>query len=405
MLLSASAQPQVIQLSNLLSEEPPIFIKPDASSSAVVTAAFHPDTPNIFLLAFGDGTLAAYDASHFFGQRGRNSSAAAAGKGGEIGNLKKLHTVTTTSSYPDRSTPVSVGEVGVGIAAIAFVPGSSSTAASVGADGRCCIVDFGYNDPGSSKVLMTWHVRGGATSVSILPYKRCQDQKVTVSDFLVAIGRQDGTVRLYDLEGKLILQQSFDPADGSRILDVEWLEGSGITDTKDGIPRTGTHVSVRDQHRRSYPFGFDSRDNQLSGGQVLLRSQSQRPNAKRRSNSSARLLQGEAEMPGIDTEARGHSANSGVTRTKGYHRRTQSSSILSSYPIASSQEDLLSNAANTSVPPNVPPRPVEQEGSQYSIGKAELTSMKAITNGDLRVLDLDSPSKLHPGPRSEGNAN
>ena len=381
LLLSASAHPPVIQLSNR-SREPSISLRPNASSASVVAAAFHPDTPNTFLLAFSDGTLAAYDASHMFRSHGTS-------RGGEIGHVKKLHTITSTSSQSDFGA-------GDGITATTFVPGTVCTAASVGADGRCCIVDFGYDDLGNSKVLESWHVRGAATSVSILPHKRYQDIKITVSDFLVAIGRQDGMVRLYDLEGELKWQRNFDLADGSRIIDVEWLEGSGILDKRSSMISLGpSRISAleiqqrssvpnhpRGQSRRSYPYRFEGRgSNQFGGEQVPSRSQSLRPDLKNYSNSSARPL--------LATDSNTHE-------------------LEAETPIDDAVDNSRFTESNTAnIPPNVPPRPAGREGGQYSIRKAELTSIKSVATGDLRVLEITNPpyKSIQATFRSEGNDN
>ena len=380
LLLSASAHPPVIQLSNHL-REPSISLRPNASAASVVAAAFHPDTPNTFLLAFSDGTLAAYDASLVFRTHGN-------GSGGEIGHIKKLHTITSTSSHSNFAA-------GEGITATTFVPGTVCTAASVGADGRCCIVDFGYDNLGNSKVLESWHVWGAATSVSILPHKRYQDMKVTVSDFLVAIGRQDGMVRLYDLEGELKWQRNFDLSDGPRILDVEWLEGSGIIDKRSSMISLGpSRTSVletqrspvpnhpRGQSGQSYPYQFEGRSsNQLGEGQIPSHSQSLRPDLKSCSNSSARLL--------LATDSTTHDLEA----------EAPSDDAVANNPSTESK------AANIS--PNVPPRPAGREGGQYSIRKAELTSIKSVATGDLRVLEITNPpyKSTQPTFGSESNDN
>ncbi|KAF2141077.1 uncharacterized protein K452DRAFT_272899, partial [Aplosporella prunicola CBS 121167] len=116
LLLSASENPPTIYLQNLTLRTPPVLIQPRASSSAAVTASFHPERPNVFLIAFKDGTLAAYDATRILGKSARG------GQGGEIGHFNDLHTSIGT---------VSIGSVAVGITGAAFLPGHRSRAVSV----------------------------------------------------------------------------------------------------------------------------------------------------------------------------------------------------------------------------------------------------------------------------------
>ncbi|KAF1990456.1 hypothetical protein K402DRAFT_325034, partial [Aulographum hederae CBS 113979] len=63
LLLSASERPSTIYIQNLTLRTKPMLVQPTASRSPVVVASFHPTRPNIFLLGFKDGTLAAYNAT------------------------------------------------------------------------------------------------------------------------------------------------------------------------------------------------------------------------------------------------------------------------------------------------------------------------------------------------------
>ena len=421
LLISCSVRPPVIQLSNRSTKEPSILLTPDASSAAVVAATFHPGTSNTFLLAFADGTLSIYDALHFLRSRSqgrRMLSGAGIGKGGEIGHMKKLHTTANT------------GDLKAGITAAVFVPGSTCTTASVGADGKCCIVEFNYDDRGSNKVMATWHVRGGATSLSILPHKRYQDQKVTVSDFLVAIGRQDCFVRLYDLEGGLKWHRSFDITNTSRILDVEWIKGSGLLERRNDIATFDPNTSIgnfqqtppfsshqRSQYRQSYPYSLAGHgDNQSSEEQVPSRAQSLRRNTERRqSNSSAKRLSSpyfnpenhepKAKTPDSNTEVRGGPANSGI-RTHCPHTKPNSTDVPSSSSSrVASPENLPRVSHVVSVRPHIPPRPVGREGGQYAIRRAERTAIGTVATEDVRVLDITNPHSKPSRPMAEGHSN
>ena len=216
----------------------------------MVAAAFHPDREDFFLLAFADGTAAVLDALHFFRKHGkgdRRRSDVESGRGGEIAFIKGLHASGTSGGTPIRNVDTfdgydpGTGMVGVGgrptgITAVAFVPGRSATAVTVGADGKCCVVDFTQLTKHKAVLLKSWHVRRPATSLSIIcssqrPYSHQLDGEADAmpsnnheepgSAYYIAIGRQDGRVLVFDLDGKALGNQALD-ADGSRIMDVEW---------------------------------------------------------------------------------------------------------------------------------------------------------------------------------------
>ena len=244
LLLSASSMPPIILLTNIVLGTPPILLSPGCSSSAVVAAAFHPERFSIFLLAFSDGTAAAYNARHLYkdGSKEGKPSSVRSGHVSEIAHIKNLHTVGTKvttengiASQDHRSGTgnVSVGDKATGITAIAFVPGFRYVAFSVGSDGKCCLVDFGAQVRGAARKLGSWHTRGPATSLSLISIKKddfpggfesshhAKDRKSVSRGILVAIGLQDGKVLLFDLSGNLRGQQTLDP-DGDNIIDVEW---------------------------------------------------------------------------------------------------------------------------------------------------------------------------------------
>ena len=231
------------------------MLRPACSSATVVAAGFHPERPNVFLLAFADGILAAYDALHMFrngSKRERRDGLARTGCFGEIGHVKGLHAAGTKSTSSDPITPpdfatldaddevASGGSCG-GSIAVSFLPGFTARAISTGADGKCHLVDFETPDKGVSRVVRSWHVRGPATSLSVIPLKGRRSTTTpkvlntarreetfgnVCNESLIVVGRLDGKVCMFSDSGTLRGEVIVDPA-GGQILDVEWMDGPG----------------------------------------------------------------------------------------------------------------------------------------------------------------------------------
>ncbi|KAH0346613.1 WD40 repeat-like protein, partial [Aureobasidium melanogenum] len=240
LMLSASEKPTVVYLQNLTLKTSAIQLHPSASGAAIATASFHPERPDIFLLAFKDGTIAAYDATRIV----RTSEACTDtksrsvnnGHAGEISHLKNLHRITNirnSSDPPDASPNTTIGSKTVAITGAAFLPGFRSRAVSAGADGRCRLVDF----EAGGKILRTWHAQAPVTSLSVLAIKSPsktektgskQKPGATVSgtevNTVIAVGRVDGQVLLFDSVG-LRLDQVLVNALGEKIINVEWMDG------------------------------------------------------------------------------------------------------------------------------------------------------------------------------------
>jgi hypothetical protein len=240
LILSASEKPTVIYLQNLTLKTSAIQLHPSASNAAVATASFHPERPNIFLLAFKDGTVAAYDATKLarsnVPRNGGNSRPSTNGHAGEISHFSKLHRVTNIrnlSDPPDASPNATIGSKSVAITGAAFLPGFRTRAISVGADGRCRLVDF----EAGGKILRTWHAQAPVTSLSISAIKSSPQTVRTASkqkpgaigtesegNTVIAVGRVDGQVLLFDSVG-LRLDQILVNALGEKIISVEWMNG------------------------------------------------------------------------------------------------------------------------------------------------------------------------------------
>jgi hypothetical protein len=237
LMLSASEKPTVVYLQNLTLKTSPIQLHPSASNAAIATASFHPERPNIFLLAFKDGTIAAYDATKLarIGAP-RIGSNSRPGHAGEISHFSNLHRVTNIrnlSDPPDASLSTTVGSKSVTITGAAFLPGFRTRAISVGADGRCRLVDF----EAGGKILRTWHAQAPVTSLSVLGAKPSPQTAKAASkqkhgpietgaegNTVVAVGRVDGQVLLFDSVG-LRLDQVLVNALGEKIISVEWMDG------------------------------------------------------------------------------------------------------------------------------------------------------------------------------------
>lgn len=254
LLLSASVSPPTIHLTNLLLNNPPILLRPRCSLSAVVTAEFHPERPNVFLLAFADGTCATYDAARIFRDReraGRRSGPTTSGTTAETMFIKNLHATSNVvsssalesaielSGYDPSTGVVGIGNKAVGITAAAFVPRYKSRFVTVGADGKCCVIDLPIQGKRDAHVSSSWHVQGPATSLSVTSFHheagvfgQDREQARTRAEVgpkpkaLIAIGCQDGRVLLFDLRGNRLGDECFHP-NGS-VVDVEWMSGNDV---------------------------------------------------------------------------------------------------------------------------------------------------------------------------------
>lgn len=234
LMLSASDNPPVLYLRSLSHDSAPILIEPQASDAPVTVATFHPERPNIFLLAFRDGTLAAYDSSEITrNAQGRSPfSNQERVNDGEIAHLDNVHRTTTKIVTKD-----SIGVKATSITAAAFLPGYKTRAVSTGSDGRCRLVDFAEG----GIVLRTWHAKAPVTSVSVLSVKLRRGQTTyptsnaprvvpielgepTSTNNHIALGRSDGKVHIYDSVGLLVAQKSVGK-DAERIIGVEWVKG------------------------------------------------------------------------------------------------------------------------------------------------------------------------------------
>ncbi|THY65997.1 WD40 repeat-like protein [Aureobasidium pullulans] len=246
LMISASENPTVIYLQNLTLKTAAVQLHPSASNAAIATASFHPERPNVFLLAFKDGTVAAYDATKISRQSGARvdgkSCQPTNGHSGEISHLSNLHQVTNVrgiSDPPDASANTNVGSKSIAITGAAFLPGFRTRAISVGADGKCRLFDF----EAGGKKIRTWHAQAPVTSLSVLRPKETANPTATRlgkravskpiysttgastdANTIIAVGRVDGQVLLFDSLG-LRLDQIVVNELGEKVISVEWMKG------------------------------------------------------------------------------------------------------------------------------------------------------------------------------------
>ena len=279
-MISASEGPTVVYVQNL--KQRGSLATQLHPATAVVVASFHPDRPTIFLMGFKDGSLAAYD----LGDPGSVVLSSVDVVGAlqdldgavrEIGKVTRLHRITTQTMVDRRDTqhPVSLGKPdrpsmmaqfsakSASVTGAAFLPGHLSRVVSVGSDGKCNIIDF---ETGGT-VIRTWdtgsNITGAsipvaATSVSVLHMKydawtasrsvnemQGHPLKLKIgarSDVIwinkeelegqrkdiIAIGRVDGVVLLYDSYGLEL--DSIQAGTGlDNVSSVEWVMEQSCT--------------------------------------------------------------------------------------------------------------------------------------------------------------------------------
>ena len=221
MLVSCSAAPPTIHVQCLETNKPPILLKSGISDAIVVAATFHLDRPGIFALAFADGSLAAYDAKRLIGSNDEDIARAARSRertSAELGYLRGVHAIMGCPAHAVES--------------IAFVPGFHWRLVSVGGDGQCCVVYLRRKGGFGGKMVKRWHIGAAATSLAILvpssrdvgqvsQNNRAGKRDLCGDDAILAVGREDGEVAVFDLGGVLIDRRRICPV-GAKVLSLEW---------------------------------------------------------------------------------------------------------------------------------------------------------------------------------------
>ena len=254
LMVSAQGSPPVVFLKDLARNSTATVLKPQASTSGIAIAAFHPERANIFTLAFDDGTLAIYDASRMSRgiESGRHVNQHYVGKG-EIGRIDKLHHAVRVKDEGGSRA----------ITGAAFIPGYKLRMITVGVDGRCKLVDFSEG----AKVLRTWHARAPLTSLSVMTASsstRASESRKGKAPFrstdygvMIAVGTQNGNVMLYDTLGLLQSRREIS-ATGERIISVEWVSSPSPRCAQSGVANNITTIAPPMQspnHQRTTQTG------------------------------------------------------------------------------------------------------------------------------------------------------
>lgn len=373
-LLSSSAVPPTVYLQFLNSSEPPLLLKPDSSSANVLAAAFHPERPTIFALAFGDGTLSVFNAIYLLRGKGRSR------RSGEISSVAKLHAVTSEArmsseehgpsfrGFDPATGVVSVGERSASITSVSFVPGTECTTISVGTDGKCCLVEFSLRGP----VVKSWDVGGASTSLSVIrsysedPGFQLDGAESTDAyhKILAAIGRRDGSVELFDLSGRLIVKRSFDTQ--GPVLDVEFLE------TPENFDSSATKTKRPD-------IRSPARTTTVQAAQPV-------PQSLKSAFANAYALAASADARSISLTGKpSHSHHSSTDSSLSFPRPpTFTETKLQAKTPAPISSDLNRHGQQSEPPsptkrpnPKIPPRPTPRKGGKLAMRHAETAVVSA----------------------------
>jgi hypothetical protein len=195
-------------------------LTPIVSKTSVSVISFHPKKSNLFLLGFKDGSVGLYDANAIV-RKGQAKEKASPAK--EISSFPKLHNEVRSDEGDS-----------CGITGASFLPGTRLTAVTIGLDGKCKVIDF------ETKSIKTWSVKAPAASLAVLPMDEkgvsqrkpepmrskasTASAKSVVSGPIIAVGRIDGQLRLYNRDGDLLLEKTADEMNGS-VTDLEWIPG------------------------------------------------------------------------------------------------------------------------------------------------------------------------------------
>ncbi|CCX16217.1 Similar to hypothetical protein [Tuber melanosporum Mel28]; acc. no. XP_002837631 [Pyronema omphalodes CBS 100304] len=209
LILSGSANPPTVQIYNQVLATT-VSLAPSCSSAPVVSCAFHPNRKSLFLLAFGDGVLAAFDYTKL--PIAKNDKKENAGLGVVRCHARGIH------AFRHLHDPSIAGSSG--ITGAEFVPGQRSRAVTVGEDGRCFLVDFEKGD-----TVGSWHIGAPATGLTIREIAAGTDnRKEELGGYLISIGTVHGRCLVYDGNGNKVAERIVD-TNGENVIDVEWVYG------------------------------------------------------------------------------------------------------------------------------------------------------------------------------------
>ena len=385
---------------------------------------------------------------HFFYRHGkgeRRDDAAGPATGAELAFIRGLHVGTIKTVATDSGVTLEgyepgmdVGGVelkGSGITAVAFVPGRKATVVTVGADGRCCVVDFTQPSKHKAVLLKSWHIRRPATSVSIIcSAHRASPTQLDGADdmapaktnnppngaYYVAVGRADGRVLLFDLDGKPLGEQALDE-DGARVIDVEWTQVTNDASIPQKNNRSGIRRSPAAKLRRK-----SLESSVLSHGRPSqLRVMAEPAEDPLFDFSTPRKALGafpweppsnESTVAALESpqtvESAPASSDTGITskdsnekphhisQTSSYttpRRQTGGYQVVESATISS--EFLPDDVSSERLPPPLPPRPTPKPGGRLSVRRAQTADQTALNNASYLSISAKARRVSAGNPR------
>ena len=359
----------------------------------------------MFILAFADGTAAAYDASLLTSKHGVGDSTSlqeSSGAGGEIGHVERLHAIGSNvkkrniddGDWIDDPNGNNVMAEAASITAVALVPGHKAMAVTVGGDGKCCVIDFTQPTRKKAVLLKSWHLRRPATSLSVV-YSRSPppppqldgvaDHSIPANkDYCIAVGRQDGKVLLFDLGGKPLGKQILDP-NGARVVDVEWArkeieavfaenDQSIPSPSRNGHKRRSLGTEVLNQTRMADELG-DQPGRTKQHGDPLFDDWKATHAATKAVEAVNHL-----DLPSIQGK---HPFGFSAVPEAGSGQHLDADEIEMRPRIPTPDTSMMVEPSN--LPPPVPSRPTPKPGGKLSMRRAE-----TARNVQLSPADLDS---------------
>lgn len=213
-IITAYSNSPALYLQELDSFIPSVPFLPHATYASVSAIEFHPESEEIFLLGYTDGTISLHTTSRILLMHGT-----AAGSDGNLAHLKGSRkrqdgvTAQKTLKRPEHRLQERSFQVkgSRSIVAVAFLPGYSRRVVSLCSNGRCRIVDF---ERGAA-ILRTWELRTRCVRLAIYSQEQSlvTQQRAGFSvrhsalprpEHVIAVSRADGQVQLFDAAGLLL---------------------------------------------------------------------------------------------------------------------------------------------------------------------------------------------------------
>lgn len=245
-LVSASARPALIFLTSMSGQFSPCTLRMDRSRSPAAAFSFLTPSSNIFAIAFVDGTVALYEIRVVSEQQAFHGTAPEV-EVYELCYAKGVYSISASdiasmldesrSGSSSGSDPKKAGRV-----SIAFVPGLQRILVTTGPDGICCVLN-GQPVQSESKRMdlhKSWKVGAPTASIAILQpglssscvVHEAADSTKMLEGPLIAIGRVDGIVSFFDLDGHRLAEAGLSHI--CPVVDLEWAPTARDHEASDG---------------------------------------------------------------------------------------------------------------------------------------------------------------------------